>query len=46
MNVIYIRRYGEQCGYIHGEMCDMCGKAVLHPTHVEQRSCHAYVSLT
>jgi len=37
-------RYGEQaCVYVHGEMCDMCGKAVLHPTHKEQRSCHQYV---
>ena len=38
-------RYGEGgCGYVHGEVCELCGKAALHPTHQEQRRQHEFVS--
>jgi len=33
-------RYGEGCAYIHGETCDYCGQACLHPTHLDQRRSH------
>jgi len=33
-------RYGECCAYIHGETCDYCGQACLHPTHLDQRRSH------
>jgi len=33
-------RYGEGCAYIHGETCDYCGQACLHPTHLDQRRDH------
>ncbi|XP_076447949.1 putative E3 ubiquitin-protein ligase makorin-1 [Babylonia areolata] len=33
-------RNAESCTYLHGEMCDMCGLAVLHPTNQEQRDEH------
>jgi len=33
-------RYGECCAYIHGETCDYCGQACLHPTHLDQRRAH------
>jgi len=33
-------RYGECCAYIHGETCDYCGQACLHPTHIDQRRAH------
>eukprot|EP00092_Neocalanus_flemingeri_P040322 GFUD01043917.1.p1 GENE.GFUD01043917.1~~GFUD01043917.1.p1 ORF type:complete len:617 (+),score=100.08 GFUD01043917.1:143-1852(+) len=33
-------RYGEGCAYIHGETCDYCGQACLHPTHIDQRRSH------
>lgn len=36
--------YGLECEYVHGEACDMCGRAALHPTHQEQRNCHMFVS--
>ncbi|KAM4720802.1 E3 ubiquitin-protein ligase makorin-2 [Rhinophrynus dorsalis] len=32
--------YGETCGYIHGEVCDICGLQVLHPYDEEQRKTH------
>lgn len=25
------------CAYIHGDICDYCGQASLHPTHLDQR---------
>ena len=38
-------RYGEGgCSYVHGEVCELCGKAALHPTHQEQRRQHEFVS--
>ncbi|XP_010150822.1 PREDICTED: E3 ubiquitin-protein ligase makorin-1 isoform X2 [Eurypyga helias] len=33
-------RYGENCVYIHGDVCDMCGLQVLHPIDAAQRSEH------
>ncbi|XP_006145110.1 E3 ubiquitin-protein ligase makorin-1 [Tupaia chinensis] len=33
-------RYGENCVYLHGDACDMCGLQVLHPMDAAQRSQH------
>ncbi|KAI4537074.1 hypothetical protein MG293_013277 [Ovis ammon polii] len=33
-------RYGENCAYLHGDACDMCGLQVLHPVDAAQRSQH------
>ncbi|XP_030209063.1 putative E3 ubiquitin-protein ligase makorin-1 isoform X2 [Gadus morhua] len=33
-------RYGVNCAYLHGDVCDMCGLQVLHPTDNAQRSDH------
>ncbi|XP_054608566.1 probable E3 ubiquitin-protein ligase makorin-1 [Dunckerocampus dactyliophorus] len=33
-------RYGLNCVYLHGDVCDMCGLQVLHPTDKDQRSEH------
>uniref|UniRef100_A0A3B4AZL7 RING-type E3 ubiquitin transferase n=1 Tax=Periophthalmus magnuspinnatus TaxID=409849 RepID=A0A3B4AZL7_9GOBI len=33
-------RYGLNCAYLHGDVCDMCGLQVLHPTDSSQRSEH------
>ncbi|XP_039647728.1 probable E3 ubiquitin-protein ligase makorin-1 [Perca fluviatilis] len=33
-------RYGINCAYLHGDVCDMCGLQVLHPTDNAQRSEH------
>ncbi|KAE8613243.1 hypothetical protein XENTR_v10007637 [Xenopus tropicalis] len=33
-------RYGENCVYLHGDPCDMCGLQVLHPVDTAQRSQH------
>nr|KAF6469935.1 makorin ring finger protein 1 [Molossus molossus] len=33
-------RYGENCVYLHGDSCDMCGLQVLHPADAAQRSQH------
>ncbi|KAK3595602.1 hypothetical protein CHS0354_009558 [Potamilus streckersoni] len=32
--------YGDQCTYLHGEICDLCGFAVLHPTDKELQEKH------
>ena len=32
--------YGEDCVYIHGNVCDLCGLAVLHPEDARQREEH------
>lgn len=39
-------RYGVNCAYLHGDVCDMCGLQVLHPTDNAQRSAHTKVSLS
>ncbi|KAJ8784056.1 hypothetical protein J1605_001640 [Eschrichtius robustus] len=33
-------RYGENCVYLHGDACDMCGLQVFHPVDAAQRSQH------
>ncbi|CAN0103772.1 probable E3 ubiquitin-protein ligase makorin-1 isoform X1 [Lethenteron reissneri] len=33
-------RYGDHCVYLHGDVCDMCGLQVLHPSDSEQRTQH------
>lgn len=38
-------RYGINCAYLHGDVCDMCGLQVLHPTDSNQRSEHTKVTL-
>lgn len=37
-------RYGVNCAYLHGDVCDMCGLQVLHPTDNAQRSDHTKVT--
>ena len=37
-------RYGINCAYLHGDVCDMCGLQVLHPTDSSQRSEHTKVT--
>ncbi|KAM8930950.1 E3 ubiquitin-protein ligase makorin-2 [Pelodytes ibericus] len=32
--------YGEECAYLHGEVCDICSLQVLHPYDQEQRKTH------
>ncbi|ELW70686.1 E3 ubiquitin-protein ligase makorin-1 [Tupaia chinensis] len=32
--------FGENCVYLHGDMCFLCGRWVLHPMDVAQRSQH------
>ena len=39
-------RYGINCAYLHGDVCDMCGLQVLHPTDNNQRSEHTKVTAT
>lgn len=36
-------RYGEYCAYLHGDICELCGQALLHPTHEAQRKEHRAV---
>lgn len=36
-------RYGNECVYKHGCLCDMCGQFCLHPTNMEQRRQHELV---
>nr|CAB3263859.1 ZF(C3H/RING)-1 zinc finger protein [Phallusia mammillata] len=31
---------GENCAFLHGLMCDMCGLNILHPTDVKQQEKH------
>lgn len=38
-------RYGINCAYLHGDVCDMCGLQVLHPTDNSQRSEHTKVTI-
>ena len=39
-------QHGDQCQYIHGQVCDMCQYACLHPTNPVQREEHVKVSTT
>lgn len=38
-------RYGINCAYLHGDICDMCSLQVLHPTDNTQRSEHTKVTI-
>ncbi|XP_021922464.1 probable E3 ubiquitin-protein ligase makorin-1 isoform X2 [Zootermopsis nevadensis] len=33
-------KFGSQCVYVHGDTCDLCGHASLHPQDKEQRKKH------
>lgn len=37
------RETGRYCPYIHGDLCDLCDKAILHPTNKKQREEHRAV---
>ena len=37
-------QYGEDCAYFHGEICELCGLAALHPIDAQQRQKHVDVS--
>ncbi|GIY43545.1 e3 ubiquitin-protein ligase makorin-1 [Caerostris darwini] len=32
--------YDQQCPYVHGDICEICGKACLHPSDDKQREMH------
>ena len=36
-------RYGEECTYIHGDLCELCSQHCLHPTDEVQRLQHNQV---
>uniref|UniRef100_A0A8C6SMC9 E3 ubiquitin-protein ligase makorin-2 n=1 Tax=Neogobius melanostomus TaxID=47308 RepID=A0A8C6SMC9_9GOBI len=38
--------YGDQCMYLHGNRCDVCGLHLLHPTDAEQRREHEKLCLS
>lgn len=33
--------YEDECAYIHGDICELCGMPVLHPTDLVQRQAHS-----
>ncbi|XP_039257609.2 putative E3 ubiquitin-protein ligase makorin-1 [Styela clava] len=33
-------RYGDECVYLHGKLCDMCGLHILHPTDPHEQEKH------
>lgn len=35
--------YDNDCEYLHGDICDLCGQAVLHPDDNQQREEHQKV---
>ena len=35
--------YGENCVYLHGDICDLCGKSVMHPTDTALQQKHTEV---
>ncbi|XP_072438290.1 E3 ubiquitin-protein ligase makorin-2 isoform X1 [Chiloscyllium punctatum] len=37
--------YGDSCLYLHGDVCEVCGLQVLHPTDLEQRRAHEQMCL-
>ncbi|XP_071351422.1 E3 ubiquitin-protein ligase makorin-2 [Trachinotus anak] len=37
--------YEENCTYLHGDLCDVCGLQVLHPHDPEQRRAHEKMCL-
>lgn len=32
-----------ECNYVHGDICDLCGNAALHPFNAEKRKTHTQV---
>lgn len=38
--------YGNDCTYLHGDLCEVCGRQVLHPHNPEQRRVHEKVWLS
>ncbi|KAE8298955.1 putative E3 ubiquitin-protein ligase makorin-2 [Larimichthys crocea] len=37
--------YGDNCTYLHGDLCEVCGLQVLHPQDPEQRRAHEKMCL-
>ncbi|XP_041807879.1 probable E3 ubiquitin-protein ligase makorin-2 [Chelmon rostratus] len=37
--------YGDNCTYLHGDLCEVCGLQVLHPHDPEQRRAHEKMCL-
>ncbi|XP_008319477.1 E3 ubiquitin-protein ligase makorin-2 [Cynoglossus semilaevis] len=37
--------YGNDCTYLHGDLCEVCGRQVLHPHNPEQRRVHEKMCL-
>ena len=37
-------RNGENCAFVHGLLCDMCGLYILHPTDAAQQEKHKEVT--
>ncbi|KAG7494775.1 putative E3 ubiquitin-protein ligase makorin-2 [Solea senegalensis] len=37
--------YGDNCTYLHGDLCDVCRRQVLHPHDPEQRRMHEKMCL-
>lgn len=38
-------QFGDQCLYLHGQVCEICGLQVLHPFDPEQRKTHEKVNV-
>lgn len=38
-------RYGEECSYIHGDLCELCNQHCLHPKDEAQRLEHNQVTM-
>lgn len=38
--------YGDQCVYLHGDRCEVCGLHLLHPTDAQQRREHEKLCLS
>lgn len=38
-------RYGENCTYLHGIICEICGQYCLHPTDENERKIHEKVQI-
>lgn len=38
--------FGDNCSWLHGEMCDLCNRPVLHPNDQTQRAKHRRVRIS
>lgn len=38
--------YEDNCTYLHGDLCEVCGLRVLHPHDPEQRRAHEKVCVS